>query len=41
MMQDLLLLVQQEAEKYNLYPNLDKTQLALHNSDASVVFKQW
>ena len=38
-MQDLLLLVQQEAEKYNPHLNLDKkTKLVLHNSDASVVF---
>ena len=37
-MQDLLLLVQQEAEKYNLHLNLDNTKLVLCNSDASVVF---
>ena len=37
-MQDLLLLVQQEAEKYNLHLNLDTTKLVLYNSDASVVF---
>ena len=37
-MQDLLLLVQQEAAKYNLHLNLDKTKLILYNSDASVVF---
>ena len=37
-MQGLLLLVQQEAEKYDLHLNLNKTKLVLYNSDASVIF---
>ena len=30
--------MQQEAEKYNLHLNLNKTKLVLYNSDASVIF---
>ena len=37
-MQDLLLMVQQEAAKYNLHLNLDKTKLIVYNSDATKLF---
>ena len=37
-MQDLLLLLRQEAEKYNLHLNLDITKLVLYNADASAQF---
>lgn len=38
-MQTLLLLVQEEAAKYNLHLNRDKTKLILYNSDASTHFQ--
>ena len=38
-MQTLLLLVQEEAAKYNLHLNRDKTKLILYNSDASIHFQ--
>ena len=37
-MQDLLWYVQDEASKYNLHLNMDKTKLVLYNSDASIAF---
>ena len=37
-MQDLLLLVQEEAAKYNLHLNLDKTKLILYNSEGNIFF---
>ena len=37
-MQDLLLLVQEEAAKYNLHLNLDKTKLILYNSQGKIFF---
>lgn len=38
-MQDLLWYVQDEASKYNLHLNLDKTKLILYNSDTSIAFR--
>ena len=38
-MQDLLWYVQDEASKYNLHLNMDKTKLVLYNSDASIAFR--
>ena len=37
-MQDLLLIVQEEAAKYNLHLNLDKTKLILYNSEGKIFF---
>ena len=38
-MQDLLWFVQDEASKYNLLLNTDKTKLILYNSEATVAFR--
>ena len=37
-MQDLLLIVQEEAAKYNLHLNLYKTKLMLYNSEGKIFF---
>ena len=37
--QDLLWFVQDEASKYNLHLNTDKTKLIIYNSEATVAFR--